>query len=344
MPIKVVVASDYDHMSELAFDVLHSRIETTLNEKDEFVLGLATGNSPVGLYKQFQCAANQGKFDCRRIRSFNLDEYVGLPGDDPQERTLHPASYSYFMMAELFGPLTQKFRKTQLPAGNLIDQRKLRAELQNHPGDWTERGGDSGRAVVIKRKAKSDYLRWIRSHVLDGYGEKIRAAGGVDLQVIGVGGRGHVAFHEAGIPFSVSGTMLVKLDENTIFNAVADGHFPSPDDVPRFAVSMSVKQVFRAKHVLCVASGRRKVAPVVESLLGPLSVCMPLSYGKKYADEGGNLTLVVDKVVGEGLLERKKELKQQQVEIIDRRRGKAKLRVADILLYRDVEKGCYRCR
>ena len=48
--------------------------------------------------------------------------------------------------------------------------------------------------------------------------------------------------------------------------------------------------------------------------------------------------------IGEGLLEHKKELKKQHVEFIDRRRGKAKLRVADILLYRDVDAGCYRCR
>ena len=344
MPVRVVVANDYDQMSEVAFELLHADLKAQLAIKDRYVLGLATGTSPVGLYKHFQYAANQWRIDPRRIRTFNLDEYVGLPGDNAQARTLHPASYSYFMTTELFGLLSRPFASIDLPLGCVIDQDELRSELRAHPDDWRERGGDSGRAIVISRKAHSSYLRWVRSEILDAYDRKIRAAGGIDLQVIGVGGRGHVAFHESGIPWSMSSTLLVRLDDNTVVNAVADGYFPSAQQVPRFATSMSAKQVFRARTVLLLAAGSRKVTPIMRSLLEPPSADVPISYGQQYAAAGGNLVYVVDYVVGKELIKHRRQLKERGVQILDRHRRGAKLRVADILFYRDIAGGCYRNR
>lgn len=344
MPIQVVVAQDFDHISELAFDVLRDDLTARLKTQSEFVLGLATGNSPVGLYKHLARAVNRGKIDARRIRSFNLDEYVGLSGADAQERTLHSASYSYFMCQELFGLLATKFAQTNVPGGPLIDQDKLIAEMNAHPDDWREQGGDSGRAIVIRRDAKSDYLAWLRRNVLDYYTKKIRAAGGIDLQVIGVGGRGHVAFHEAGIPLSTTGTLLVKLDENTVCNAVADGNFESVTGVPRFAVSMGAKLVFKAKTVLLLAAGQRKVEPITRALLDKPSADLPMSYGQKYAAAGGNLVCVVDEIVGGELLAHRKTLREKGVTFVDRRRSRAKTAVRDILFFRDTQSGAYRCR
>jgi len=65
-----------------------------------YILGLATGSSPTGLYKHLAGEANAGEFDPSKIESFNLDEYVGLPGENAQQRALHPESYSYFMIQE----------------------------------------------------------------------------------------------------------------------------------------------------------------------------------------------------------------------------------------------------
>jgi glucosamine-6-phosphate deaminase len=90
-------------MSRVAADVVTERIVETLKTKREAVLGLAAGNSPTGFYKRLARAANAGVFDARRCRSFNLDEYVGLPGDNAQQRVLHPESYAFFMIQELFG-------------------------------------------------------------------------------------------------------------------------------------------------------------------------------------------------------------------------------------------------
>ncbi len=66
-------------MSDVAAETVKKNITQTLRKKKEFVLGLATGSSPTGLYKRLAKAANAGEFESTRIRSFNLDEYVGLP-------------------------------------------------------------------------------------------------------------------------------------------------------------------------------------------------------------------------------------------------------------------------
>ena len=67
----------------------------------------------------------------RKIRTFNLDEYVGLPGENPQQRTMHCESYSYFMIAEFFGLLQEKFIETNVPWGTLIDQDQLVKSLED---------------------------------------------------------------------------------------------------------------------------------------------------------------------------------------------------------------------
>ena len=315
MPINVFVTRNFNHMSEVGTGIVKKKIIQTLRKQKEFVLGLATGSSPTGLYKRLAKAANVGEFDSNRVRSFNLDEYVGLPGENTQQRVVHPESYCYFMIQELFGLLTKKFIETSVPYGSLIDQKQLIQELKSHPEDWRQMGADAGRSIAIKTKPVSEYLAWVRSVVLEGYSRKIRRAGGIDLQIIGVGGRGHVAFHESGIPFKGSKVMLVKLDDNTVANAVADGHFPSEKECPRYAVSMGAELVYKAKTVLLLASGKRKLKSVAESLIGDPTPDVPISYGQKYSERGGNLIYVVDKVVGQGLIDNRKVLKQKGIKI-----------------------------
>ena len=309
MDITVFVTKDFARMSEVAAQLAVKKIIAVLKSKKEATLGLATGNSPTGLYKHLARAANDGRFDPGRIRSFNLDEYIGLPGDNAQQRTLHPESYAYFMVQELFGLLHKKFIDTQVPYGSLVDQKKLIRELARYKSDWSYAGTGAGRAITIKTKAESDYLAWIKKDILDGYARKIKAAGGIDLQIIGVGGRGHVAFHEAGIPFNQSSMMLVKLDSNTIANAITDTHFKTKAESPRYAVTMGAKLVYQARTVLLVANGARKTGPVTESLLGEITPEVPISYGRHYACTGGELIYVLDRVAAEGLLANRRELK-----------------------------------
>jgi len=138
MPITVLITNDFEHMSEVAADIAQKHIAKTLRKNKEVVLGLATGNSPTGLYKRLAKAANEGVFDSGRIRSFNLDEYVGLPGENIQQRVMHPESYCYFMIQEFFSLLNKKFIETSVPYGTLIDQKQLTKELKSFPGDWED--------------------------------------------------------------------------------------------------------------------------------------------------------------------------------------------------------------
>ncbi len=302
MSIRVYITDNFERMSDTAAEIVVQELTGLLARKDEAVLGLATGNSPTGIYKRLAAAANAGAFDSTRVRSFNLDEYVGLPGENAQQRLLHPESYSYFMIRELFGLLKRPFAETSVPYGSLIDQVRMAQELDAHPADWRELGDDAGRSIVIDPHAASEYLAWIRNEVLHGYERKIARAGGIDLQIIGVGGKGHVAFHESGIPFEGSRVLLVKLDDNTVTNAVIDGHFRAKEDSPHYATSMGAELVYEARTVLLVASGQRKAGPVARSLTEDPTPHVPISYGQTYARRGGNLIYVLDKAAAQDLL------------------------------------------
>ncbi len=315
MTIKVIITRDFDHLSEVAAEIVKKIIIQTLEAKKEFIFGLATGSSPTGMYKHLARMANSGEFNSSLIRSFNLDEYVGLPGENPQQRMLHPESYCYFMIQEFFGLLDKKFIETSVPYGCLIDQEQLVKELDDHPEDWSELGTDAGKSISIKDNSTSEYLKWIQKTVLEGYAQKILNAGGIDLHIIGVGGRGHVAFHESGIPFEGSNVLLVKLDNNTVDNAVKDGHFSSKIESPRYAISMGAELVYKAKAVILLANGERKVESVTKSLLNDPTPDIPISYGQIYSKNGGNLTYILDKIAGRELLANKELLKKKGIEI-----------------------------
>lgn len=317
MGIEIFVTDDFASMSEVAADIAKEKIQQVLKQKQEAVLGLATGNSPTGLYKHLARAANQGEFDSMRCRSFNLDEYVGLPGENAQLRVMHPESYAFFMIQEFFSLLKDKFIETNVPYGALIEQKRLMAELKANPQDWEQRGTDKGKSIAIRSNPDSGYLGWIRKEILDGYARKIRKAGGIDLQIIGVGGRGHVAFHESGIPFKGSNVLLVKLDDNTVANAVADGHFTTRKDSPQYAVSMGAELVYKAKTVMLLANGERKLEPITRSILDGPSAEIPISYGQIYSERGGNLIYVLDRIAGRDLLAGRQALKARGIRITE---------------------------
>jgi len=318
MPFKIFITRDFDQMSQVAADIVEADIKEKQAVKDGYVLGLATGNSPTGLYKNLARSFNAGNIDPAGIRSFNLDEYVGLPGENAQQRCLHAESYTYFMIQEFFGLLDRKFAESNVPWGTLIDQEDLIAALNQHSGCYEMQGTDQGKAISIKDSA-SGVLAWIKENVLDAYERKIKAFGGVDLHVIGVGGRGHVAFHESGIPFGGNRMLLVKLDDSTVGNAVKDGHFSSIEESPRYAISMGAELVYEASTVVLVANGSRKTGPVAESILGDVTSEVPISYGQKFVADGGNLNYVLDEAAAADVLVRRAEVEARGFEIVDLR-------------------------
>jgi glucosamine-6-phosphate deaminase len=318
MAFRIFITRDFDQMSRVAAGIVVADIKEKQAAKDQYILGLATGNSPTGLYRYLAQAFNDGAIDPSRVRSFNLDEYVGLPGENPQQRCLHCESYSYFMIQQLFGLLNRKFAETNVPWGTLIDQDELMTALKEHPEQYELQGAGEGKVIVIKDGA-GGVLGSIKRNVLDAYEKKIKSAGGIDLHIVGVGGRGHVAFHESGIPFAGNRMLLLKLDDSTVENAVRDGHFPSKEKSPWYAISMGTELVYEAPTIVLLANGSRKTGPVAESVLGEVTCDVPISYGQKYAGNGGTLVYVLDEAAAAELLARRAEVQAKGYQIIDLR-------------------------
>ncbi len=121
----------------------------------------------------------------------------------------------------------------------------------------------------------------------EAYDAKIMAAGGIDLQLLGIGHNGHIGFNEPGTPFA-SRTHRVRLSESTR-NANAR-FFSSIDEVPREAVSMGIQTVMNARAILLFAQGASKAKIIEAALKGPVTEAVPASVLQLHP----NVTLYLD--------------------------------------------------
>ncbi|HOJ31721.1 MAG TPA: glucosamine-6-phosphate deaminase [bacterium] len=215
--MRVIIRKTYEEISVEAAKLVTSRIE----KKPEFVLGLATGSSPLGLYRELINLNKKGVVSFKKVKTFNLDEYYGLKGD-------HPQSYRYFMNTNLFDHIDIDKANTMVPDGTAQD--------------WEE------------------FCRH--------YEQKIKEAGGIDLQVLGIGSDGHIAFNEPGSSLA-SRTRLVALDAQTIEDN--SRFFEDKNQVPRFALSMGVGTILEAKEIILIANGKNKAKAIAQAIEGPLT-------------------------------------------------------------------------
>lgn len=241
--MKLIIEKDYESMSKAAGEIF---IEAITNKPD-IVLGLATGSTPVGMYKEMISAHKEKGLDFSNVKTFNLDEYVGLSEE-------HPSSYGYFMNDELFNHININKENTHIP---------------------------NGKAENIEEYCKR-------------YDEMINQAGGIDIQVLGIGENGHIAFNEPDEELSV-GTSIVKLTENTI--EVNSRFFDSMDEVPKTAITMGMGSILKAKKIVLLASGKKK-APVIKRLLSDNKVTtqLPVSFLLLHPD----VTVIVDEAAYNG--------------------------------------------
>ena len=234
--MRIIKAKDYDDMSRKAANIMASVI--TLDPS--CTLGLATGSTPIGLYKNLIAAYENGNLDFSKVHSINLDEYKGLSGDNDQ-------SYRYFMNTNLFDHVNIDKNKTYVPNGLEEDSDKACAD----------------------------------------YNEIIRSVGGIDIQLLGIGGNGHIGFNEPGEAFEKE-THCVDLTESTIkANA---RFFESMDEVPKQAYTMGIKNIMAAKKILLVATGSAKADALYKSLYGPITPNVPASILQLHQD----VTVVAD--------------------------------------------------
>ena len=114
--MRLVIHSDYEKASLWAAKYIADKINCSSQNKP-FVLGLPTGSSPLGIYKNFIKMHKEGKLSFKNVHTFNMDEYIGLPAG-------HPQSYRYFMMENLFKHIDIDPKNIHIPDGTAKEPEK----------------------------------------------------------------------------------------------------------------------------------------------------------------------------------------------------------------------------
>lgn len=235
--MRVVICENYAEMSRLAAE----EIASEMKKKKDFVLGLATGSTPVGTYGNLIEMNKQGEIDFTDVKTFNLDEYCGLYPN-------HDQSFNYFMYMNLFNYINIKNENVHVPFG-----------------------------------FATDYDAWCK-----GYEDAIAKAGGLDLQLLGMGSNGHIGFNEPAEEFAEI-THTVELTESTIKDN--SRFFEKIEDVPTSAVTMGIGTIMRAKKIVMVVNGANKAKAVKAMIDGPVTPSMPASALQNHPD----VTIFVEK-------------------------------------------------
>ncbi len=200
------------------------------------VLGLPTGSTPVGIYRELIRLHKEEGLDFSLVVTFNLDEYFPMSAD-----SMH--SYHCWMHANFFDHVNIPAANIHIPAGDV-------------PLD--------------------DMENWCAD-----YEEAIRQAGGIQLQLLGIGRTGHIAFNEPGSSFN-SRTRLVALDPVTRKDAASS--FFGEDNVPVQAVTMGVGSILEARKIVIMALGDHKSKIVRQAVEGEVTDEVTASYLQRHTN------------------------------------------------------------
>ena len=216
--------------AEAATTVAARVIARLLQEKPNAVIGLATGSTPLLLYR----ALIELRLDWSQVRTFNLDEYIGLSPE-------HPQSYHAFMWENLFRHLNIAPENVHIPDGMANDVPAFCA----------------------------------------GYEENIRAAGGIDLQVLGIGSDGHIGFNEPSSSLG-SRTRIKTLTPQTRRDNAR--FFASEAEVPGHVITMGIGTIMEARQNLLLAFGTTKARAIAEAVEGAITAINPASILQMHPD------------------------------------------------------------
>lgn len=215
--MEVIIKKNYEEMSKEAALMVAALVKNRPN----CVLGLATGSTPLGLYKELIRMHKDEGLDFSKVTTFNLDEYYGLPPS-------HDQSYHYFMHDNLFKHINVQPERVHVPSGTAKDI--------------------------------DAFCLW--------YEDEIDKAGRIDIQILGIGRDGHIAFNE---PISSLGsrTRLKTLTEETIEDNAR--FFQKKEDVPRYAVTMGVGTIMEARRCVLLCNGKKKADTIAAAIEGPMT-------------------------------------------------------------------------
>ena len=234
--MRIIKAKDYADMSRKAANIIAAQVIL----KPDCVLGLATGSTPIGTYKELIKGYENGDLDFSLVKTANLDESRGLEKANDQ-------SYDPFLKANLFNHININFDNLNIPDGENPD-------------------------------AEAECAR---------YEAVVKALGGQDLQLLGMGHNGHIGFNEPADEF-VKETHCVDLQESTI--QANKRFFEKVEDVPTQAYTMGINTIMQAKMILVIVSGADKAEIVKKAFYGPVTPQVPASILQMHP----NVIVVVD--------------------------------------------------
>ncbi len=206
---------------EAATDIAARIIARQLREKPNSVIGLATGSTPLLLYRKLI----EMNLDWSSVTTFNLDEYIGLPRE-------HPQTYHSFMWENLFRHINITEENIHIPDGNAEDIPQF----------------------CLK------------------YEQQIHAAGGIDIQVLGIGTDGHIGFNEPTSSLA-SRTRIKTLTQQTRKDNAR--FFGSEEAVPHHVITMGIGTIMEARQNLLLAFGQNKARAIAEAVEGPITASNP---------------------------------------------------------------------
>ena len=236
--MRLIIEPNYEQLSKWAANYVAAKIKKANPTAEKpFVLGLPTGSSPLGMYKNLIELNKQGVISFQNIITFNMDEYVGLPKD-------HPESYHSFMWNNFFSHIDIKPENVNILNGNAED---LEAECA-------------------------------------AYEAKMKAAGGVDLFLGGIGPDGHIAFNDPHVADfqDKRAVKLVDLDEKCRRQQVNDKTFDTLEEVPKYAVTLTIPTLVSAKYMFCVVPTANKAEAVFHTMFDAVSEKVPATILRRH--------------------------------------------------------------
>src|SRR6478735_6313399 len=237
--IPVQIVADHDEVGRRAARRI---VEVIRAKEGRAVLGLATGATVIGVYRELIRLHREEKVSFAGVVTFNLDEYAPM---DPA--SIH--SYHRFMWENLFSHIDIRRENVHIPRGDLS----------------------------LADAAKE----------CERYETAIAAAGGIDLQLLGIGRTGHIGFNEPGSG-AESRTRVITLDLVTRKDAAAD--FFGAENVPHEAITMGVATILAAREILLLATGEHKAGIVARAVEGEIDHEVAATYLQRHP----NTTFIID--------------------------------------------------
>ncbi|MEI8361109.1 MAG: glucosamine-6-phosphate deaminase [bacterium] len=242
--MEIIIVKNYQELSQVAAAIFAAQLQ----KKKSSVMGLATGNTMVGMYRQLVRAYKQKEISFKKMVTFNLDEFVNLSEN-------HPGTLYAFMRKYFFDKVDVNFDHI-----NFLDCE----------------------AIDPKKECRQ-------------YEKQLKKIGPIDMQFLGIGTNGHLAWCEPGTSLK-SRTSLIDL---TLSSREAQlVNFKNISDVPKQGYSMGLATILEAKQIVLMASGADKAEIIAKALCSSVTKDLPASIVQRH----NKVTVILDAAAAKNLM------------------------------------------